>query len=328
METFKRIIYATLISIALLFIISFFLPSKMVVDRSVTINAPIEEVFKQVNDFKNWDNWSPWHQMDTSMEITYFGKESGLGSGYEWSSTNEKIGSGKAEIINSVANDSIVVKLYLKDSPALNRFKLSQTDSGIVLSWCYTSEIGYNPFARFTVSIAEGIVAKKIDYGLQLLKENLKTTPKFSCKKVELLERNYVSVKVTCLNSDIKKEMGQAYTNLMVFIEQSNVEMIGYPLCFYHNYDVQSTTFEAAIPISKKIEGSDDIMVKTLPKGDYVTTAYNGSYDKIQVAYQALTQWMTDNKIEAQGMPFDEYVTNPAEEKDTTKWITNIYYPL
>lgn len=328
MKTIKKILITIIIAVSLFLIIAYFLPSQIIVDRSITIKAPAGKVFEQVNNFRNWDNWIPWHQIDSSMTKSYFGNESGLGSGYEWSSEHKNVGSGKGEIMFSKNNDSIAVNLLLMQSPALCRFKFTQTDTGIVVVWGYTSEIGLNPFSRYVGTMAEGVIGKNLDKSLLTLKKYLESTKSYTCKKIRLNETNYVSVQITCLNSDIQKEMGKAYANLMVFIEQSDTKSIGAPLCFYHNIDIQSCTFEAAIPVSKKVQGNDDVMSKTLKAGEYATTAYYGSYANINEAYTALTQWMSDNKIEAKGMPFDEYVTNPSEVKDTSKWITNVYYPL
>jgi hypothetical protein len=35
-------------------------PSEFRIARSATIAAPPADVFAQVNDFHNWDAWSPW----------------------------------------------------------------------------------------------------------------------------------------------------------------------------------------------------------------------------------------------------------------------------
>ena len=36
-------------------------------ERSTRIDAPADVVFAQVNDFKNWDAWSPWAKLDPNM---------------------------------------------------------------------------------------------------------------------------------------------------------------------------------------------------------------------------------------------------------------------
>ena len=37
------------------------------IKQSRTMEAPLEMVFKNVNDFKNWGNWDPWHELDATI---------------------------------------------------------------------------------------------------------------------------------------------------------------------------------------------------------------------------------------------------------------------
>src|ERR1051325_293703 len=92
MKILKKIGIAILSLIVLLVVISFFLPGNMNVERSVVINAPAPVVFDQVNTLKNWEQWSPWQMMDSTMKITYSGPASGKGAGYSWTSKDMGVG--------------------------------------------------------------------------------------------------------------------------------------------------------------------------------------------------------------------------------------------
>ena len=62
--------------------------------RSAAIAAPPSVVFAQVNDFRNWQAWSPWAKLDPDAKIAYDGNSSGTGAVYTWSG-NKKIGEGR-----------------------------------------------------------------------------------------------------------------------------------------------------------------------------------------------------------------------------------------
>ncbi len=53
-------------------------PDSFRVERKVTIQAPPEKVFTTLNDFHQWDNWSPWSKLDPEMKKTFSGSESGV----------------------------------------------------------------------------------------------------------------------------------------------------------------------------------------------------------------------------------------------------------
>ena len=52
--------------------------------RETTIAAPPERVHALVNDFHEWQAWSPWEGIDPAMERTYTGAPTGVGAVYAW----------------------------------------------------------------------------------------------------------------------------------------------------------------------------------------------------------------------------------------------------
>ena len=55
------------------------------VRRTAVIPAAAEDIFPLVNSFHEWPAWSPWETVDPGMSRRYFGSDSGVGAGYEWS---------------------------------------------------------------------------------------------------------------------------------------------------------------------------------------------------------------------------------------------------
>ena len=54
------IIYALLGLAVLLVVIGFFLPSRVTVERAITIDAPAEKIFPWAADLKLWPQWTVW----------------------------------------------------------------------------------------------------------------------------------------------------------------------------------------------------------------------------------------------------------------------------
>ena len=86
MRILRGILFSLLGLLLLLLIVSFFLPSKVNVTRSATINAPADRIFAEVNDFKNWHKWMPWSEKDPTMKFIYDATTAGKGAGYCWKS--------------------------------------------------------------------------------------------------------------------------------------------------------------------------------------------------------------------------------------------------
>lgn len=110
------------------------------VTRSATIQAPPEEVWKHVVDFREWQAWSPWEGMDPDQERTYTGPESGVGSHYNWSG-NRKVGEGTMEITEADEPRRLVVALeFVKPFRSSNTtsLELRPEGPGTLVTWSMT----------------------------------------------------------------------------------------------------------------------------------------------------------------------------------------------
>jgi hypothetical protein len=106
-------------------------PATFRIERSLLMTAPPAAVFNQVNDFHRWDEWSPWAKIDPSMAQTYEGEPSGKGAIYTWNSKDPKAGQGRMEIMESIPNTSIIIKLqFIKPFAATNTAEFAFTPSG------------------------------------------------------------------------------------------------------------------------------------------------------------------------------------------------------
>ena len=59
---FKKIAIWIGLALLAIILISFLFPTTMKVSRSIEVNAPVDRVFDQVNDLRNWEKWSPWKE--------------------------------------------------------------------------------------------------------------------------------------------------------------------------------------------------------------------------------------------------------------------------
>ena len=94
-------------------------PDTFEVRRSASIKAPAEKIFAIINDYHNWDRWSPWNKHDPEMKKTVSGAPSGKGAVYEWAG-NRMVGKGRIEIIDSVPSSKITMKLDMTEPMEAN----------------------------------------------------------------------------------------------------------------------------------------------------------------------------------------------------------------
>src|SRR5262245_24768596 len=86
--------------IAVILILAARKPDVFHLQRATIIKAPPEKIFPLLDDFRNWQAWSPWEKLDPALNRTYSGPQSGKGSAYAWQG-NSKVGQGRMEITES-----------------------------------------------------------------------------------------------------------------------------------------------------------------------------------------------------------------------------------
>lgn len=112
-------------------------PSEFRVSRSATMAAEPATVFAHVNDFHNWDAWSPWAKLDPQAKNSFEGAPSGTGAIFAWDG-NEEVGAGKMTIVESTPPERILLKLEFTRPMAGacdTEFTFAPEGAGTRLTW-------------------------------------------------------------------------------------------------------------------------------------------------------------------------------------------------
>lgn len=84
MKIARKVLFILIGIMAILLIIAIFLPSTVKIERSISINAPANVIYKQLNKLKNRDQWSPFIKMDSEATFTHEGSDLGAGAIRTW----------------------------------------------------------------------------------------------------------------------------------------------------------------------------------------------------------------------------------------------------
>jgi uncharacterized protein YndB with AHSA1/START domain len=107
-------------------------PNRFVVTRSRIIDAPPEEVFRHIDDFRNWRSWSPWAELDPAAINSYEGPAAGAGAVFAWSG-DKKVGAGRMTIVDSRPYETVDIKIEMSKPFAASNdvsFRLSPEENG------------------------------------------------------------------------------------------------------------------------------------------------------------------------------------------------------
>lgn len=147
-------------------------PDVFRVERSVTINAPAEQIYPLIEDFQEWPKWSPFENLDPQMQKTFSGAERGQGAVYAWDG-NSQAGKGRIEIIEAAAPSKLGMTLdFERPFECHNQvlFTLEPVGDGTKVTWAMS---GPNQFMGKVMQVllnTDAMVGSQFESGLAKLK--------------------------------------------------------------------------------------------------------------------------------------------------------------
>jgi uncharacterized protein YndB with AHSA1/START domain len=169
---FKKITIAVVVIIAGILIIASTKPDTFRVERAASIKAPPEKVFALINDFKRWDEWSPWEKKDPAMKRTYGPTTAGKGARYGWEG-NRDVGQGSMDITDSVPSSKVALKLdFVKPFEGHNTVDFSLVPQGETTRVIWVMQ-GPAPFITKVMQVfcnMDSMIGKDFEAGLANLK--------------------------------------------------------------------------------------------------------------------------------------------------------------
>ncbi|HTX87651.1 MAG TPA: SRPBCC family protein [Bacteroidales bacterium] len=333
MKTFKRILIALLAIIVVLLVIAFILPRTYHVERSVSIKADKMQVFDLVSHLGKWDLWTVWNKkMDSTAVYTIKGTDGTIGVVRSW--TGKVLGDGEMSIMGLNPGNEMDYNLAFNKGKyrSSGKFLFEPQGDSVKVTWTNDGDLGYNPFARYMGLFMGKMLGPDFEKGLANLKklaEERAGWPKIEEKtmpqQVAMLIRDSAGPK------DYSRVMGKAYGEMMGFAKSKKLKSTGAPFAIYLKWDsvTKFSVMDLGIPVEKMEKGAGRIRVETLPAQHIVMAYYFGPYNaKMANTYYILDQYIRESGKSAAGGPWEIYITDPMSEKDSTKWETDILFPV
>jgi len=174
----KKILIGLGSLIALLVLVGFVLPSTAHVERRTTIEAPAAAIFPWLNDFKKFNEWSPWAERDPNMKREFSGPSSGVGATLSWEGDPDEVGSGTQKIVESVPDKRVVTELDFGDQGGGKAsFDLVESDGKTEVTWAFDTDFGMNLVGRYFGLMFDGMIGPDYEAGLAKLKRTVESQP-------------------------------------------------------------------------------------------------------------------------------------------------------
>jgi hypothetical protein len=164
--------------VAVLIVTIAFLSPKTHMERSVEVNAQPEIIYNLINNFDNYNDWSPWAELDPATKYNYAGPASGPGARMSWSSEHDQVGDGEQWIIESRENDYVKygIKFGGFEGDYTSEFILKPTENGTKITWTYNGDVSNESMmtksmGKFFGMFMDGMLGPFYEKGLRSLKQ-------------------------------------------------------------------------------------------------------------------------------------------------------------
>ncbi|MFT6336157.1 MAG: effector-binding domain-containing protein [Saprospiraceae bacterium] len=332
MKLLKKILIGLAIFIVLLLVLAYFLPRNMEISATGKVDAPAKYTYNILNDFKNQEKWDPRVSKDTSMTFVYGDKTLGEGAYVDYKS--DSYGAGRTTRTTSKQDEQILLTTTSEDmGGASMSFDMEADGKGSSLTWGFKSEIGW-PMNLMSfifkssmkkdmkvgisniADIANERWAKGVYHGYQVNNELRESM-------------HYVINRDVVPFAQADKYYTQNLQPLFLKIQKAGVKMEGFSSALVYNHDFANMTLDmaTAIPIREEvaIEGAAN---ETLEAGKVLVVDYYGDKQYSDPAHIAIDDYMRDRGLFNSYPVVEEYITDPTEEKDPSKWLTKVIYYL
>ncbi len=319
-------------------------PTEYEVKREIEINAPAKVVYTQIDDHKNRLAWSPWEAKDPEMTKTYEGPESGVGAIYKWSG-NEEVGTGVLTITEATPHTYIKSDLAFTEpweSSSVVVWEFEESGGKTKAVWSIAGELPGFMFWMGQEEMDEAM-SEDLETGLENLK-NVSEQKAASSMQADIeipeqeLMAEYVDVtgqpyyfiqdKVSW--ADMNSEFfGTRYGKIMGYLGDDAQNMTGAPFAIIHTWDEEDEMADIAvsIPCVSEKSATDEIKKGLSYQGPALRCEYLGPYEGSGIAHEYIHEFAQANGYELTGSPWESYVTDPGQEPDPAKWVTEVYYP-
>jgi uncharacterized protein YndB with AHSA1/START domain len=174
MKILKKIGLGLLATIVLLLVVAIFMKKDYAVEREVTINKPVADVFNYVKNIKNQNYFSVWNMKDPNSKMDYKGTDGTVGFIASWDSQNDEVGKGEQEIKSITEGSRIEMELRFTRPFEATDYAYMTTepagDNQTKVKWGFTGKMAYPMNLMLVLMNMEGMIGKDMDDGLKNLK--------------------------------------------------------------------------------------------------------------------------------------------------------------
>ncbi|WP_028920550.1 polyketide cyclase [Pseudoxanthomonas suwonensis] len=246
------------------------LPDHRHISESVETNRKMTIVYDTVNNLRRFKDWNPLVLRDPKVQLNVSGASEGVGARLDYASTQGQIGKGSWEIVESIPNEKVVIKVEdeRRGHDKTVQFLLEPTgknNRNVKITQTYDVDYGWDLIGRYAGLYVSRHVGDDIKLGLGRMSTMLAGVPNFDyraegvplvdLKLVELPAEDLLVVNAGNIdrnNDAIKQSIKNNLEWIKRTMEANNLEAAGPVRIITTDFGAEKYAFDVALPVRRK----------------------------------------------------------------------------
>jgi len=157
--------------VGLFVIVGLSLSNEINIERSVSINAPVDVIHTNVSDLTKWSLWSPWIRQDPSIKTTLGEIKKGVGASQTWQGAS---GSGQLKFTQSSLEQGVVYDISFEGDSTVYQsgftYQMSKNSDEIIVTWFMKGEMSPIVIGNYFALVMDSLIGDSFKQGLNDLK--------------------------------------------------------------------------------------------------------------------------------------------------------------
>ncbi len=306
----KQILLSVLGIIILLTIIIFLLPSSKIVTQTIVVECPNNAVIRNITNATNWAKWWPGEKINDSNFI------------YRKKNIQINIILLNGFKATTISND-IITSLDFQFS------SIGSASSQFIFSSKF--EFSKNPIKKSMQYLSYN--SEKVDYVdfMNSLNEYFSSTEKvygFKIEKQKVPNWAYISTKQSYQHYPTVDEIYGLIDQVNQYILLQKSSSKNSPILNIHSDNNKDYDVMVAVATDQNLPSNEKFFLKNMMLGNILVAEVKGGSTTIDQCQQAMKNYVEDYQKSSPAISFQRLITNRHIEKDSTKWVTTINYPI
>jgi hypothetical protein len=301
LKAMRKILGSVLVILVLsLAAVYLFIPSQISIKGSQMVYQPTSSMTRAMIQISKWSEWMP-------KEI-------------ELKATSSLVATVEAELNQD--GIQVPVVFSIENGEGNNSFIHYETSM---------NNIGWSPIERIQYYLFAKKIKQQLDLVLAAATAHYnynKGVYGFDIIETKVKDSSYVAIGQTLTDTPSLVQIYQMVDQLSTFIKTQKGKALGDPMVNITRVEENEIYIQVAIPLERDIPVNGIFSIKKMVLGNLLSVKVQGDQAKVNEAFEATKLYIIDKQKSSPAIPFVVYNTNRILEKDSSRWISTINYPI